>query len=131
MHRWMSTSLVLAGLTISPLLAKTTPPARRGTAPPPAKPAAPASQSPAPATPAATLGPGTYAHFVTSKGNFTARLYTEDAPKTVANFVGLATGRKAWRDPVRHSLVHRPLYSGTIFHRVIPGFMIQGGDPTG
>ena len=130
MHRWISASLVLAGLAISPLIAQTTPPARRGAAPPTSKPAAPASQPAAAPAPATTLGPGTYARFVTSKGNFTARLFTEDAPKTVANFVGLATGRKAWRND-RNQLVHRPLYNGTLFHRVIPNFMIQGGDPTG
>jgi peptidyl-prolyl cis-trans isomerase A (cyclophilin A) len=131
MHRWISASLMLAGLAVSPLLAQTAPPARRGAAPPTTKPAAPATQRATPSAPSTTLGPGTYARFVTSKGNFTARLFTEDAPKTVANFVGLATGRKAWRDPVRHQVVHRPLYNGTVFHRVIPAFMIQGGDPTG
>ena len=47
----------------------------------------------------------------------------------MANFTGLATGTKAWTDPATGKLVHRPLYSGTIFHRVIPDFMIQGGDP--
>jgi peptidyl-prolyl cis-trans isomerase A (cyclophilin A) len=75
--------------------------------------------------------PGTYAVFYTSLGNFVCRLFPEDAPKTVANFVGLATGTKAWTDPKTHVLKHTPLYSGTEFHRVIPGFMIQGGDPTG
>jgi peptidyl-prolyl cis-trans isomerase A (cyclophilin A) len=59
------------------------------------------------------------------------RLFPEDAPKTVANFVGLATGTKAWTDPKTHAQKHTPLYSGTEFHRVIPDFMIQGGDPAG
>ncbi|WP_410477972.1 peptidylprolyl isomerase [Myxococcus sp. MxC21-1] len=60
------------------------------------------------------------------------RLFSKDAPKTVANFVGLATGEKAWTDPKTGQRVEgKPLYDGVIFHRVIPGFMIQGGDPTG
>lgn len=75
--------------------------------------------------------PGTYAVFYTSLGNIVCRLFPEDAPKTVANFIGLATGTKAWTDPTTHQLKHTPLYSGTVFHRVIPDFMIQGGDPTG
>jgi peptidyl-prolyl cis-trans isomerase A (cyclophilin A) len=74
--------------------------------------------------------PGTYAVFYTSLGNFVCRLFPDDAPKTVANFIGLATGTKAWTDPTTHQLKHTPLYSGTVFHRVIPDFMIQGGDPT-
>ena len=73
--------------------------------------------------------PGTYAVFYTSLGNFVCRLFPEDAPKAVANFIGLATGTKAWTDPTTHQLKHTPLYSGTVFHRVIPDFMIQGGDP--
>ncbi len=73
--------------------------------------------------------PGTYAVFYTSLGNFVCRLFPEDAPKAVANFIGLATGTKAWTDPITHQLKHTPLYSGTQFHRVIPDFMIQGGDP--
>ena len=72
------------------------------------------------------------ATFVTSKGNIKVRLLPEHAPKTVENFIGLATGTKEWTHPrtgERHS--GEPLYSGTIFHRVIPNFMIQGGDPMG
>jgi len=64
-------------------------------------------------------------------GNIVCRLFDKDAPKTVANFRGLATGTKAWTDPVTGKLKHTPLYSGTTFHRVIPDFMIQGGDPAG
>src|SRR5277367_1176530 len=74
--------------------------------------------------------PGTYAIFYTSLGNIVCRLFPVDAPKTVANFIGLATGTKAWTDATTHQLKHTPLYSGTVFHRVIPDFMIQGGDPT-
>jgi peptidyl-prolyl cis-trans isomerase A (cyclophilin A) len=58
-------------------------------------------------------------------------LYDDKAPKTVANFVALASGTKEWTDPKTGAKVKRPLYNGTIFHRVIPGFMIQGGDPLG
>jgi cyclophilin family peptidyl-prolyl cis-trans isomerase len=73
--------------------------------------------------------PGTYAHFETSMGNFTVRLMPERAPKTVANFVGLAEGTidTITGRPARS----KPYYSGVTFHRVIDGFMIQGGDPTG
>jgi peptidyl-prolyl cis-trans isomerase A (cyclophilin A) len=70
------------------------------------------------------------AHFTTSEGNFTARLYDE-TPATVANFTGLADGSKEWTDPRTNKKVTQPYYNGTIFHRVIDGFMIQGGDPLG
>ena len=73
----------------------------------------------------------TYAHFVTSEGNFTVRLFDQQAPKTVENFVGLAEGTQEWSDPRTNQKVHKPYYNGTIFHRVIDGFMIQGGDPLG
>jgi peptidyl-prolyl cis-trans isomerase A (cyclophilin A) len=72
-----------------------------------------------------------YAHFTTSEGNFTARLFDAEAPKTVANFTGLAEGSKEWTDPRSGRPVKQPYYDGTIFHRVIDGFMIQGGDPLG
>lgn len=75
--------------------------------------------------------PGVYAQFNTSEGNFTVRLYEEEAPKTVENFVGLAEGTKEWTDPRTSQKVKTPYYDGTIFHRVIDGFMIQGGDPLG
>jgi peptidyl-prolyl cis-trans isomerase A (cyclophilin A) len=75
--------------------------------------------------------PAVYAQFVTSEGNFTVRLYHEHAPKTVENFVGLAEGTKEWSDPRTNEKVRRPYYDGVIFHRVIDGFMIQGGDPLG
>jgi peptidyl-prolyl cis-trans isomerase A (cyclophilin A) len=73
----------------------------------------------------------TYARFVTSEGNFTVRLFDTDAPRTVENFVGLAEGSKEWSDPRTNRKVRTPYYDGTIFHRVIDGFMIQGGDPLG
>jgi peptidyl-prolyl cis-trans isomerase A (cyclophilin A) len=72
-----------------------------------------------------------YAAFATSEGNFTIRLYEDEVPNTVANFVGLAEGSKAWTDPRTNKKVSQPYYDGIIFHRVIDGFMIQGGDPLG
>jgi len=71
------------------------------------------------------------AHFTTSAGNFTARLFDAETPNTVANFIGLADGSKEWIDPRTGRKVTQPYYNGTIFHRVIDGFMIQGGDPLG
>ena len=71
------------------------------------------------------------AHFTTSEGNFTARLFDTDAPNTVANFTGLADGSKEWTDPRSGRKVSQPYFNGTVFHRVIDGFMIQGGDPLG
>jgi peptidyl-prolyl cis-trans isomerase A (cyclophilin A) len=73
----------------------------------------------------------TYATFKTSKGDIRVRLLDDTAPETVANFVGLATGTKEWKDPESGEKKNTALYPGTIFHRVIPNFMIQGGDPTG
>ena len=64
-------------------------------------------------------------------GNIVCRLFEREAPKTVTNFAGLATGSKTWTDPHTGKPKHTPLYSGTTFHRVIPDFMIQGGDPAG
>ncbi len=71
------------------------------------------------------------ATFVTSNGSFTARLMPEHAPVTVANFVDLASGAREWTDPRDGRAKSESLYSGTVFHRVIDGFMIQGGDPIG
>ena len=72
-----------------------------------------------------------HATFKTSMGDIVVRLFDDRAPKTVENFVGLATGTKEWTDPKTGAKVKQPLYSGTLFHRVIPNFMIQGGDPLG
>ena len=72
-----------------------------------------------------------YATLKTSMGDIVIQLFEDKAPKTVANFIGLASGTKEWTDPKTGEKVKRPLYNGTIFHRVIPGFMIQGGDPLG
>jgi peptidyl-prolyl cis-trans isomerase A (cyclophilin A) len=75
--------------------------------------------------------PGTYAKLNTSEGVIVCRLFESDAPKTVANFVELAEGKREWTHPVSHAKSSAKLYDGTVFHRVIPSFMIQGGDPAG
>ena len=72
-----------------------------------------------------------YATLHTSMGDIEVQLFPNQAPKTVANFVGLAEGDKEWTDPRTGQKSTDALYSGTIFHRVIPNFMIQGGDPLG
>jgi peptidyl-prolyl cis-trans isomerase A (cyclophilin A) len=83
----------------------------------------------------AQLGPqpkGPTAVFDTSMGRITCKLFSTEAPETVANFIGLAEGTKDWTNPDTKQKMHgKPLYNGTTFHRVIPGFMIQGGDPLG
>jgi len=71
------------------------------------------------------------ATITTSHGNLTCRLYEDKAPITVANFAGLARGTRPWKDPKTGSWVTRPAYDGTLFHRIIKGFMIQGGDAKG
>jgi peptidyl-prolyl cis-trans isomerase A (cyclophilin A) len=95
----------------------------------PAKPAA------KPATHTATHAAGTgepTAVFDTSVGKLRCTLFEKETPITVKNFIDLATGAKDWTNPVSHVTKHNtPLYDGTIFHRVIPNFMIQGGDPAG
>ena len=75
--------------------------------------------------------PGTYAVFNTSEGQIVCRLFEKEAPKTVANFVELAEGTREWTHPTTREKSKNKLYDGTIFHRVIPDFMIQGGDPAG
>ncbi|MGE0448838.1 MAG: peptidylprolyl isomerase [Vicinamibacterales bacterium] len=72
-----------------------------------------------------------HAHFTTTEGSFTIRLFEQEAPNTVKNFVGLAEGSKEFTDPKTGQKVKRPFYDGLIFHRVIEDFMIQGGDPLG
>ena len=74
---------------------------------------------------------GTYAIFETSQGNIVTRLFEKEAPKTVANFVGLAEGTKEFTNEKTGQKEKRPFYDGLIFHRVIPQFMIQGGCPHG
>ena len=72
-----------------------------------------------------------HAHITTTEGAFTIRLFDQEAPNTVANFVGLAEGTKEFTDPKTGKKTTRPFYDGLVFHRVIEGFMIQGGDPLG
>ena len=72
-----------------------------------------------------------YANFDTSMGKIVCELFPKQAPITVDNFISLAKGTKEWTDPNTGEKVTKPLYNGTIFHRVIPDFMVQGGDPLG
>ena len=78
-----------------------------------------------------TRQPGTYAVFDTTEGRIVCRLFEKDAPKTVTNFIELAEGRREWTHPVSRKKSKDRLYDGTIFHRIVKGFMIQGGDPAG
>ncbi len=80
---------------------------------------------------AADVKKETHAILETSLGKIEVKLFADKAPKTVKNFIGLATGDQEWVDPKSLQKQYKPLYDGTIFHRVIPGFMIQGGDPKG
>lgn len=91
----------------------------------PAEKAAGSAQSKAPKKGGKEL----YALFVTSRGKIAVRLLPEKAPVAVKNFTELATGKKEWTDPRTGKATKEKLYDGTLFHRVIPGFMIQGGDP--
>ncbi|HAH08455.1 MAG TPA: peptidylprolyl isomerase, partial [Elusimicrobia bacterium] len=95
---------------------------------------------PAPAAPAAAAASAVeastvpvkkelFAVFETSQGIIEARLLPLEAPRTVENFRDLAEGKKEWIDPADGQKVQRPLYDGTLFFRVIPGFVVQGGDP--
>jgi peptidyl-prolyl cis-trans isomerase A (cyclophilin A) len=103
--------------------------------PPAAQPAPDAQQlpdSPGAQTPAQVEPTGPTAVMDTSMGRITCRLFDNQAPQTVANFIALAEGTKDWTDPATHDKEHgKRLYDGTTFHRVIPGFMAQGGDPMG
>ena len=77
------------------------------------------------------IAPGTYATFNTTEGSIKVRLFESEAPVTVKNFLDLAEGKKEWMHPATRAKSTSKLFDGTIFHRVIPDFMIQGGDPTG
>jgi peptidyl-prolyl cis-trans isomerase A (cyclophilin A) len=99
---------------------------------PATKPAEELPDSPTPQAAALVHPNGPTVVFDTSMGRITCQFYEKQAPKTVANFIALAEGTKDWTDPVTHKKMHnKPLYNGTTFHRVIPEFMIQGGDPAG
>ena len=78
-----------------------------------------------------SLAAGTYAVFNTTEGKIVVQLFEADAPITVKNFIDLAEGQKEWTHPTTRAKSSDKLYDGTIFHRVIPNFMIQGGDPLG
>jgi len=121
----MNKSLILiAALSLTALAA-----AQTATKPVTAKPAT--SSTAKPTTPAAPKQP-IQALIQTTAGDFNCTLFPDKAPITVDNFVGLATGTKDWKNPVNGATMHnRPFYDGTVFHRVIPNFMIQGGDPLG
>ncbi|MDP2271290.1 MAG: peptidylprolyl isomerase [Archangium sp.] len=80
---------------------------------------------------AANKGKDLYATISTSKGDVVIKLFSKEAPRTVANFVGLATGEKEFTDPKTGKPAKKAFYDGLVFHRVIEGFMIQGGDPEG
>jgi peptidyl-prolyl cis-trans isomerase A (cyclophilin A) len=84
-----------------------------------------------PWTDKARAGQALWVTMKTSEGNIVIRLFSKEAPETVGNFVGLASGEKKWTDPRNHQQSTARAFDKTIFHRVIPGFMIQGGDPSG
>jgi peptidyl-prolyl cis-trans isomerase A (cyclophilin A) len=116
-------------------LAQSAPPESPQAAPPASAPS-PDALPDAPSTIAHELPPavptGPTVLFDTTMGRLTCKLFDKQAPLTVANFIGLATGTKAWTDPgTLKEVTNKPFYDGTTFHRVIPGFMIQGGDRLG
>jgi len=114
----LATAVAVAGQTTTKTPARTT-----GEK----KPGAPAVKRPAAA---ASKNPVAIIH--TTAGNLRCELFPDKAPKAVANFIGLAKGTKDWTNPATHAVEHnKPFYDGIIFHRVIPDFMIQGGDPLG
>ena len=84
-----------------------------------------------PATPAATAQDGIFADFTTSLGSFTCQLDYTNAPQATANFIGLAAGQRAWMEATSGGVRTNAFYDGLTFHRVIAGFMIQGGSPNG
>lgn len=90
-----------------------------------------AKATPVPAPAPVVREDGLYGNINTSMGLITVKMFEKEAPITVKNFMGLAMGGKSWTDPKTRRRTARPMYPGTIFHRVIPDFMIQGGDPTG
>jgi peptidyl-prolyl cis-trans isomerase A (cyclophilin A) len=115
--------LIWAGCTM--MWSQTTPAAKTA----PAKKPAPAAAA---TKPAATTPAGPTAVIDTTAGKLTCTLFPDRAPVGVAKFIGLADGTKDWTSPISHAKKHGvPLYDGAIFHRVIPNFMIQGGDPAG
>ena len=123
-------ALMLAATVTAAFAQQSAPPAQDSK--PVTKPAEELPDGPAPQASALIYPNGPTVVFDTSMGRITCQFYQKQAPNTVANFIGLAQGTKDWTDPVTHNKMHnKPLYDGTTFHRVIPGFMIQGGDPAG
>jgi peptidyl-prolyl cis-trans isomerase A (cyclophilin A) len=122
-------AVIFAGAALPALAQQSTQPATQQSAP--------AAQTPAPALPDAptatvVLPNGPTVVMDTSMGRLTCQFFEKQAPTAVANFIGLAEGTKDWTDPKTNKLMHhKKYYDGTTFHRVIPEFMIQGGDPTG
>jgi len=90
-----------------------------------------AAPKPSPAAQAATRDPGLYMTFQTDKGNIGCKLFEKESPITVSKMVGLAIGKISYIDPRTKQTTRKKLFDGLTFHRVIPGFMIQGGDPLG
>jgi len=120
-----------AALALAALLVPLAAAAEEENAPPPAATSpAPAAKKPDKAAPA-KAPKELYATFVTTHGKIGVRLFPDQKPNSVKNFVELAEGKKEWTDPRTGQRSRKPLYDGTIFHRVIPSFMIQGGDPLG
>jgi peptidyl-prolyl cis-trans isomerase A (cyclophilin A) len=121
-------SALAAAFAVVPALAQ------QSTATPPAQNPVPDDLPDAPTATAAvlTVPNGPHVVFDTSMGRITCQFFQRQAPIATANFIALATGAKDWTDPKTHKVQHnKPLYNGTTFHRVIPEFMIQGGDPVG
>ena len=129
LHRYVVLLLFSAVFAIAQQSTPTqTPPAQT---PPPQTPSNELPDMPTSQVPPTVEPTGPTAVLDTSMGRITCRLFDKQAPITVANFIGLADGTKPWTDPVsKQKMTGKPFYNGTTFHRVIPEFMIQGGDPT-
>ena len=130
MHKYLTAILIVTLSVFANAQTGTTSPKSTGAKPAAAKPAA--KPAAAPATAAIPANQPVMATFQTTLGDINCTLFPDKAPVTVDNFIGLATGKKDWKNPSNGATMHnRPLYDGTIFHRVIPNFMVQGGDPLG
>lgn len=131
-----TSSLFVSALGVASLACFAGAVAAQQSTPPTAPPANPPAQelpdAPTANVPVSVAPNGPTAVMDTSMGRITCQFYQKQAPQAVANFIALATGGKDWTDPATKKVQrHKPLYNGTTFHRVIPEFMIQGGDPTG
>lgn len=122
----------IAGAAFVIFAQQSTPPASPATNAPASPSASEVPDAPQATAEATTVPNGPFVVMDTSMGRITCQFYQKQAPKAVANFIGLAEGTRDWTDPATKKVQHhKPYYDGTIFHRVIPEFMIQGGDPTG